>query len=199
MIIHPERDRAHLTVCGGRLLEETFELVGKRLRDLYEPRRLWRIDSFYLPIRGRAVGGVRARLVDDKGFVTFCNQRDLEVLVGLAEPGDWCPWLGRDYVGPGDREWLGLCVDREDLLDDLFVREVELRALQQTVAGHDTLPAGIEITRRIHVERGADVEELLYLREDADVSTGLSPDRRIETIDLRWVRVERTNAPWKKL
>lgn len=198
MIIHPVRDRVRMATCGGRLLEDTLGFVGQRIQDPDEPKRAWRIDSFHLPIPGRLIGGVRARLIDSKGFVSFCNQRDLEVLVGEAEEGDWCSWLGKDYVGPRHRDWVGLCLDSEDLKDDLFVREVELRAAQQEVNGHQVLPTGFEITRRIHKDRGKDFEELLYLRSDVNPVTGEYPDIRFDAVEDRWIRVERNEFPWRQ-
>lgn len=197
MIVHPTMDRGRLQVCGGRLLAETFGLIGVRFNDPHEPRREWVVDGLYYPIWGRAVGGIRARVIDQKGFASFLNQRDLEVLLGHAGPGDYCSWLGKDYVGPYDREWIGFCMDEEDLRDDLYAREVELRYHQEQLTGSPILPQDLELDR--YVRSSSDSRELLVLLFDYDQQTGEAPDTRIQTIDLRWRRVERTGVQWHHL
>jgi hypothetical protein len=134
---------------------------------------------------------VRAKLTDGKGFTTFCNQRDLEILLGIGEPGEHCPWTSDDYPEIDSNEWYGLCVDDEDLIDDLHERELRLREHYPVM-----LPSNLEIVRRIH-DDGADAEELYVLLWDMDRMTGLGPDARLETVDNRWVRVERTPVKWK--
>lgn len=192
MIINPNRfESQRLLACvpGTRILQETLGVIGAEIKDAVNPVRLWRVESLYAPIRGRAVGGVRARLSDNIGFVTFCNQRDLEVLLGAAEPGEWCAWLGADYVGRDDEEWLGFGVDDDDLQDDLYDRELLLRLQYQHGA---ILPEGSEISRRIHNGPREDYEELLLLTADLDHDTGWGPDTRFQTLNNRWRSVERT-------
>lgn len=199
MIVNPQRDKGLLTTCGGRLLNETFELVDQTIRDPYEPRRIWKIEGLYSPIPGRAVGGIRAKVRDEKDFISFINQRDLEVLIGEAEPGDYCRWLGSDYVGPQHRNWIGFCLDDEDLRDDMFARELELRFHQQEMTGSPLLPTGLELSRRVHMNNSYDAEDLLYLRGDFDPDTGMYPDARLETIDMRWTLIERQKVTWRQL
>ena len=139
------------------------------------------------------LGGLRAKLTDQKGFVTFCNQRDLEVLIGLAEPGTFCPWARKYYVAPGDKDWYGLYMDDDDLEDDLHDREMLLRAASPT----GILLGNLEIARRLHLDTKYDVEELDMLLWDADPETGLTPDLRLETVERRWKRVERTRMQWE--
>jgi hypothetical protein len=115
----------------------------------------------------------------------------LEILLGIAESGDYCYWADTDYPERSDKEWYGLCLDDEDLLDDLHERELRLR---QEYPG--LLPSNLEIIRRIH-DGGADAEELYVLLWDMDRMTGLGPDARLETVDHRWVRIERTPLKWK--
>lgn len=189
MLVNPYKTK--LSVFGGtRLLLDTLGVVGTEVRDFSNLRRIWTIQSLYAPLPGRAMGGIRARLQDKEGFITFVNQRDLEVLLGLGKPGFICPWSGLRYVGPDDSEWYGLCVDTEDLRDDLQEQELFLRAK------HEILPSGIEITRRIHKEERVDLEELLVLLWDLDPETGISPDVRLETIEKRWSRVEQKRVLW---
>ncbi len=177
------------TIPGTRIIIETFGVVGADVVDPANPNRRWTVSGLYAPIRGRAVGGVRAKLYDQKEFVSFCNQRDFEVLLGLASPGSYCPWLDQYYVEPGEREWLGLCIDEQDLIDDLYDRELEARALYEDGG---VLPDGLRFTRRIHASAESDFEELMVLLADADYELGIAPDLRIETITNRWASVERT-------
>lgn len=192
MILNPNRPEArHLLACipGTRMLQETLGLIGARVSDPYNALRSWQIQGFYAPIRNRAIGGLRAKLVDNLEFTTFCNQRDLEVLLGIAEPGDWCSWLGEDYVGPLDATWIGFGTDPDDLLDDLYDRELQERSKYEQGS---ILPEGSQIQRRIHDGPRNDYEELVMLLWDADPQTGCGPDDRFETLDARWRSVERT-------
>jgi len=191
MLLNPYTSRLP-TLGGTRLLQTSLGVVGSQLCDPTAPERVWTVQSIYAPIPGRHLGGVRAKLYDQKGFITFCNQRDLEVFLGVAAPGDWCLWASQKYVEPGDREWFGLCADQDDLLDDLYDRELWYR--QQYT---QLLPTPLEITRRIHLESGVDYEELFILRWDMDPDTGYGPDTRLETISRRWAKVERTSVQWR--
>lgn len=201
MIVHPTRERSSFEICGGRLLTNTFDLVGAIIPDDNDKRRNWSIQGFYAPIEGRALAGVRAKVRDSKDFTSFINQRDLEVLLGMAEPGDYCKWLGSDYVSPFDREWVGFCMDEEDLRDDLYEREMLFRMHQQDMTGSPYLPTGLELSRRIHRPNGlgTDVEELLYLRLDYDVETGAYPDLRLETVTDRWTSIEKETLLWQRV
>jgi hypothetical protein len=184
VLVNPYQQRL-TTFDGTRLLLETLEIVGRGVRDTADPRRIWTIQSLYAPVSQRALGGIRAKLVDREDFVTFLNQRDLEVLLGIGKPGDKCAWSGRRYVGPDDDEWVGFYMDEDDLLDDLQEREMLLRAEHPGV-----LPYGLELTRYIHREQHVDFEELWTMLWDADLETGFGPDTRFETLGQRWVRIE---------
>lgn len=192
MIVDPYLDK-HLmsTYMGTRLLQETFDLVGAQILDPANPRRIWTLQAFYAPVRGRVLGGVRARLTDQKNFVTFVNQRDLEVLLGDAEPGTWCQWARQDYQSPDSRDWYGFAMDEDDFEDDLHDREMLLRVDSPT----GFLLEG-ELFRRVHVDTDYDAEEYFILLWDADPETGMSPDLRLETVERRWKRVERTRYRW---
>lgn len=133
---------------------------------------------------------MRARFIDNKGFVSFCNQRDLEVLLGVAQPGTHCYWADSDYVEVGSPEWYGMCLDTEDLEDDLLDRELRLREQYPGI-----LPSHMELVRRLH-SGGNDSEELLLLVNDMDMATGFGPDPRFETLTRRWVRIEKTQLYW---
>src|SRR6266545_5154734 len=105
MIINPNlaESRSMLrTIPGTRMLRDGT-LVGLRFTDPFQQNRIWTIQGLYAPVAGRVLGGIRAKLVDQKSFTSFCNQRDLEVLLKLGRPGNYCEWLGTDYVEPGER------------------------------------------------------------------------------------------------
>jgi len=182
------------TVPGTRILATDPGVVGAFIEDPTAPRRLWTIQSLYAPILNRHLGGIRAKLVDSKGFATFCNQRDLEVLLNIAAPGDWCKWAGEEYPSPKDERWIGFCMDAIDLMDDLYERELMLRAEYQGV-----LPNTLSIQRLIHAEPGRDFEDWWVLLNDADPHTGLGPDSRYETLYDRWVLSSRERLEWRKI
>jgi hypothetical protein len=184
VLVNPYHQRM-TTFDGTRLLLETLGIVGLGVRDVTDSQRFWTVQSLYAPISQRTLGGIRAKLSDRNDFVTFVNQRDLEVLLGIGKPGEPCLWTGRRYVGPEDDEWVGFCADEEDLLDDLQEREMLLRSKYPGV-----LPYGLELVRRVHREKGNDIEELWTSLWDADPETGMGPDVRLSTLRHRWVRIE---------
>jgi len=194
MLINPYRDKLNV-IPGTRFLEDALGIANTYVQDPLEPGRHWYIQWLLAPVPGRHLGGVRAKLVDTKGFITFCNQRDLEVIMRYAKPGEYCQWTGADYVGPYDEDWYGLCCDDEDLKDDLFERECRLREQ----LGQPYLQSGLEISRRIHHNHSQDYEELLTLLWDMDRDTGIYPDPRLETVCRRWARVERTSMMWTRV
>lgn len=181
--------------AGTRLLKETFGIVNAPVFDPKDAGRHWAVSSVYAPLDDRAIGGIRAKLVDTKGFVTFCNQRDLEVLLGIATPGRWCRWLAEEYVHPDDNEWIGLCADEEDLLDDLQERELTFRS----TATNNILIPPMEFVRRVHTEPRNDFEDLFVLLCDYDQNTGMYPDPRLETIERRWARSQRERVRWDRI
>ena len=182
---------AHIaaTIPGSRILEEPLGLIGASIYDPKNDTRIWTITNVYAPLP-RSLGGIRAKLEDRKGFVTFCNQRDLEVLLGLAKPGDLCPWTNREYPDLTSKEFYGLCADEEDLLDDLFDREMAVRS---ECAG--VIPFGTELYRRVHVSAYTDYEQLYTMLYDCDES-GYGPDTRFETMRKRWSHIEKNKVSW---
>jgi hypothetical protein len=193
VLINVYRDQP-TAIPGTRVLNGQLGIEGYQFVDPFDAKRVWQVERAYMPITGRAVGGIRAKLRDQKGFVTFCNQRDLEVLLGVAQPGELCVWLDDGYVSPTDDAWLGMICDDEDLRDDLFERECVLR-MQMPLS---ILTTEYDIARRVHMERHYDVEDLFVLLGDVAPETGTSPDVRIETIEHRWMRAERRRVRWEK-
>jgi hypothetical protein len=180
--------------AGSRLLVEGFGLPGVKLEDPRQFNRTWTIHRLFAPVPGRSLGGIRAQVFDEKGFTSFINQQDLELLLELARPGDWCPWTGKTYPGLNSPEegWYGVCCDQEDLQDDLYIQELFLRGQ------HSILPTGLEITRRIHYDADLEEEELLVLLWDKAPENNYSPDPRMCTLQHRWTTVERTKIEWSK-
>ena len=193
MIVNPYKDRDQLTCHPGtRVLQQDFGLAQWQLPDLYRPGRIWTITRVLAPIKERHLGGIRVKLVDQKGFVTFCNQRDLEVLLGLAVPGSSCRWGYGDYKEPNTRDWIGFAADFEDLRDDL--QEVELSLRQQYP--YFTLPDSLQIVRLLHLSERSDHRELDMVLSDVNRTTGETPDVQFSTIMERWTRIEREVVLW---
>ena len=185
------------TIPGSRMLVEPLGLIGATFDDLKDRDRNWVITNLFAPIHNRHLGGIRVKLEDQKGFVTFCNQRDLELLLGLAKPGDLCAWTGKDYPDFKSYDFYGMCADTEDLEDDLFERELQLRNLMaQAPECSSVSPMGYSLTRRVHLSKGQDVEQLDMMLYDCDPETGYGPDPRFETLTCRWTKVERTPTNW---
>jgi hypothetical protein len=196
MLFNPYKDQGLLQVVPGtRILHNQLGLQNAEFEDPKQRNRTWRVSTVYSPAR-RALGGIRVKVVDDKDFVSFINQRDFELLIGLAKPGDWCQWMDERYPGLNDHVegWFGLTMDEFDLEDDLFERELIIRAQQP---GQPLQP--LELTRRIHLDHGSDHEQLDTLMWDADPETGLGPDPRLETLSSRWRMVERTRVEWERV
>ena len=181
-------------IPGSRILTETLGLFGVSIEDPVQVGRRWTITGLYGPVFGRKLGGIRAKLEDDKGFITFCNQRDLEMLIGLASPGNFCPWTSSTYPEWDSSDFYGLCADDDDLRDDLYDRELTLRAQQPGV-----IPFGQELIRRVHTDAKRDFEELYTMLYDCDPITGYGPDPRFKTLSKRWARVQREAMTWTHL
>ena len=192
MLLNPHRDRPAV-IPGTRTLEDTLELIGGRIPNPHDPRRVWEVHSLFAPLPTRALGGIRIRVVDQKEFVSFCNQRDFEFLLGMGAPGQLCPWLDAPYVHWEDSDWCGFCCDEEDLLDDLYERESLLR-IELEFAGIGFLPSNAQITRRVHLELGVEAEDLFVLTVDET----MFPDPRFQTLESRWKRAERHRVQWEK-
>lgn len=189
MLVHPYQDPLPVHE-GTRLLDATLDVVGLAVLDPRVPTRAWAVQTFFAPITRRMIGGVRARLVDAYGFVSFINQRDLEVLLGLGVAGQLCPWTGGRYIGVGERDWCGLFVDDDDLLDDLQLRELELRMQSIELGLGPVLQEGMTLTRLVHVDEGLDLEEAFQLVWDDGYSD-------MERLQSRWSRLLRRRVAWR--
>lgn len=186
MIVHPSLERHRLsTFHGTRILRNDFNLLGQSIRDPYVSTREWSIVGVYAPLSCRAVGGIRVKVADVNGTIAFVEQMDLEVLMGLAKPDNLCAWSSKRYVGPGDRSFVGLACDDDDLLDDLLDTE---NIIRQTAP---VIPEGTSIDRSVYLEFGSEWEESWRMMWDGDSSTNTVPDLKFETLERRWKRISR--------
>jgi len=190
MITNPYTDKLPV-FPGTRILATDFGLVGIELVDQCDVRRVWTVTSVYAPIPERCLGGVRIKLIDQKNFMTFCNQRDFEVMIGVGEPGEFCRWTGKEYPHPHDDNWIGFCTDLVDLQDDMYERELALRDLNMV------LPDTCDIVQRVHPSMTRDYEEF-WIRKP-DVNAGIWVDTQIETIYDRWSCVSRDWFDWSRV
>lgn len=187
MIVNPFTEKGRLTTFRGtRILRDDFNLLDRTVKDVRRPYREWTIVGVYAPLTCRAVEGIRVKVVDESGVITFVEQMDLEVLMGLAHKGDMCAWSGKRYLGPGDNAFAGLVCDEDDLLDDLMDTENVIRMSTPVIPDRAT------IHRKLHLEFGHEVEETWMMLGDSDGETGMSPDLRMETLERRWKRISRT-------
>lgn len=182
------------TIPGTRLLASSFGLIGKSFTDPDDGRRVWHVVNTLRCVDSH-LEYVRLRVIDQKGFVSFINQMDYELLTGAARAGQLCPWTMQEYPEIGDYKegWLGLHTESEDLEDDLHLRELEIRSQ----VGWDVVLPSLELTRYVHTDESTDEEMLEMLLWDADPMTGLGPDMRLETISKRWSRVQRERISWE--
>lgn len=198
MIVNPSQDKL-VSFEGTRLLQNSFGLAGAVLYDPEEAERVWTVCALYQPLK-RQLGGIRAKCIDNKGFTSFINQRDLELVLGVAKPGDWCKWLGREYPEINSSDFYGFCMDTEDLVDDLYDRELVIRAAQAELMGqYVAIPEGTEVEQYIHYCANNDAVRRCVLRWDEDPKLGLRPDPRLETLMSRWVAYETERLEWRKL
>ena len=117
------------TLPGTRILVENLGLIGSRFTDPAEVSRRWAVISVLRPLVIRPDRGVRCRVIDQTGIVSFVEHTDLELLTHRAKPGEFCPWTQDEYPEVGDElaGWRGLFMEEPELEDDLHIRELELR------------------------------------------------------------------------
>ena len=163
-------------------------VLTKWLGSVFEAEgRHWTVQQFFFPLsQDKTVrSGIRTMVRDEFGFVGFVNQRDLELLLGIKKPREWCHWLGAVYPELDSRTFFGVCCDEDDLRDELYEYERDLRASYGGI-----IPGNVQYQRCVHKDRGEDLVQLLQLLWDGDPTTGMYPDTRFETLESRWVRVE---------
>lgn len=189
MLIHPSRTNL-TTFPGTRVIASDFGLGRFSYAEKKNPNRVWFFYAALLPLASKPIKGIRIELRDQKGFTTFINQRDLEVLLELGVPGTRCEWCGGTYREVDGEGWIGLFGDFDDWTDVLQREELNIRAQQQ---GGLLLP-GQEIVLNLY-DGARDYCDLMTVLTDTD-KDGLSPDTKITTIHKRWSRIERTPVNW---
>lgn len=203
MLLNPFRDPPdRYRIEHSRMLGDGFvlnSLAGVVLPDRKNPSRAWTLCCFYMPLTDRkGLQGVRAKLVDQKGFTTFCNQRDLELMLGYVKPGMWCTWTDSPYPEFDSPDFYGFCMDFEDGIDDLHGWEM-LKRQEYWARGYQVIPETFDVTRRLHLDTNVDVEQLDQFLYDYNPDTGMSPDYDVLRLSQRWRRVERNSVIWARL
>ena len=115
-------------VPGTRLVLNPYGHIGKRFPDPENSCRVWAVFNEFLPNEDSPL--IRLRAVDQKGFVTFINEMDCDLLRGTARPRQLHARTELQYpeIGCHRDGWRGMYVTERDLEDDLHIRELELRA-----------------------------------------------------------------------
>ena len=191
-------------VPGSRIVEgpaEYLVFVGRNFEDPKDVGRVWTVQHMYAPIPGTRLSGtpcvyLRARVLDQYGFSSFINERDLELLLEVAKPGAYCPMTGGAYPGIRDEQdgWHGFNMGLEEIEDDLQFLEMTVVRPQNS----GLVPYGAELIQRIHREEDIDIEKRWSAGCDWDPYTRQGPDGRIETIGYRWQHIESTRWNWKE-
>jgi hypothetical protein len=180
MIINPHTLTATQFHPDSRQLLLTLPAEGEVFKDPRNKRRTWRVLSFFQPAHRY---GLRARLVDNKHVVGWCNQRDLELLLGQADAGERCPWLGEDYVGPQNPGWVGIGMEPVDWQDELRLREIDMLTQGCEIAPWTELETLCEWASRPCFAR--------YLYNGGPFD---GPD-----VTLRWLPYEKEMIEWNSL
>lgn len=192
MIINPCMDeRATNVIVGSRMLADPLGLIGVTVMDPPYPRHTWMVTAVFAPIEGRRLGGIRVRVRDTRRDVAgFINQRDLEVMLGLADPGHGCLWMGRSeyYADPSTPAWMGVCMDVSDMQDDMHLREWTIRNDLHRTEGSDIMPVGLETRRRLWLGAGDVRDQVIYVYQDRLDEYG-EPNRDWDRVEERWRHV----------
>lgn len=185
MLFNPSRDRLS-TFGKTRLVTTDLGLIGHKLRC---PRvnRIFTITQLFAPVQRTSIGGLRARVVDVKGFSSFINQRDLEVLLGVGSPDLECAWLGKNYVDSSSSDWGGFALSPPyESEDDMLIREMEW------IDAGNAFAYGASLQRRVHQEEGKDVEEeWLFLSTKQLIAP--------EDVGKRWTRSDSQRVRWNAI
>ncbi len=196
-----------LRIIPGTRLLSSSDLVGSKFSDPKNPHRVWDINNELYPTEERS--GRRLRISDQRGFVSFITEADYLLLSGQAKPGNLNSWSGEEFGDIGDyrRGWTGLRASFEDLEDDLYLREADLRTQHARyfyqcvgrwpIEQERVLAGPFHIQRLVH--RSNTVDELhhdLFLR-DAHPITGEYPDTSFENLKYRWVHEGQEAVKWQ--
>lgn len=178
----------------SRRLGGLLEIQDREFPDPRNPDRIWVVTGAFWKIQVSQIPGLRIEIRDQKDFISLINQRDAEVLLGLARPGEVSSWLGERYIAPLMPGWVGPGVDAEGFKDLLYDMECAERhsALRRT--GSASLRSGMVATLRVHVSN-QDVLCSFELNENILSSERLG----FQDIDKRWRRQPQPHTrvlPW---
>lgn len=149
-IYDSNKDPALQRLGESRRVGGLLEIQDREFPDPRNPSRIWVVTGAFWKIPTTLIPGLRIELRDQKDFLTLINQRDAEVLLGLARPGEVSSWLGERYVAPLMGGWVGPGVDAEGMKDLLYDMECRERysALRRT--GSAQLRAGTCLPLKVH-------------------------------------------------
>lgn len=181
MIVNPNGSLPRFR--GSRILRQEFNLIGQKIYD--RDSDPWVIQGVYAPLTARKPSGIRvkAKLLGAKtDIISFVDQYYLEPLIDAIRcaEGRLCDWAGRRYLATDDPAFHAFVTDEDDLIDDLFDRELLIRA------SHPIIPSGTSLCRYVQLEPGDVVEETWILTQD-----GADSSKSVEGVESRWRRAER--------
>ncbi len=194
-------------IPGTRLLTSLLGLWGRTFQDPIMPQRRWTVENTLCPVLEerttlltrsvRSKDPLRLRVVDQYGIVSFIGQFDFELLCGDAKPGDINPWTQEERYEIGDRRrgWVGLHAYPDDVEDDLFLRELELRQ-QNDYRVSDLLLHGFDLPRYLHTGERVDEQFLDTYLGDFD-PLGCPRDLSLEALSKRWLHIQREVMTWQ--
>lgn len=181
------------TLGASRRVDSMMEVLDMQFQCPSNVKRAWTVKGVYAPVPNYRIGGVRLLVEDQKKVKSVVNQRDAELLLGLAKPGAHCHWHDGPYAKPGDPTWVGLTVTADDLQDIIMDQEAWAR--------YSSYSRGTGLS----IEAGRTFGLYLY---DGDVTTrqmwrfvgDSNPiDFSLEGMSQRWTRDKAERQVWGEM
>ena len=167
------------TLGASRRVDSMMEVLDMQFQCPSNVKRTWTVKGVYAPVPNYRIGGVRLLVEDQKKVKSVVNQRDAELLLGLAKPGD--------------PTWVGLTVTADDLQDIIMDQEAWAR--------YSSYSRGTGLS----IEAGRTFGLYLY---DGDVTTrqmwrfvgDSNPiDFSLEGMSQRWTRDKAERQVWGEM
>jgi len=180
-------------VGSSNLLSIPLDYFNLPFADPTSRGRQWIVRNAFAVDPSYVEMGLRLRVFDTRDeLCSFINQRDLEVLLGLARPDHQIPWApSQRFYAPGAHGFVGLYLDEVELEDDLFLRECVLRCI--TFRCQPTpIPKGTAITRALYDSQMQEYQEVLHCVGDCNPVSGWGPDPERASVKTRWKTVSTT-------